>query len=66
MDDWAYELFIAQANILDDEEFDVHVVVKKDRKGFVQKQQKHLATTVILVISSIVAFWVLGWGLNQI
>ena len=40
VDDWAYELFIAQANILEDEEFDVQVIVKKDRQGFVRRQER--------------------------
>ena len=66
VDDWAYELFIAQANILDDEEFDVEVIVKKDRKGFVRRQQKHLATTLIVVISSVMAFWAIAYTVNEL
>ena len=65
VDDWAYELFIAQANILDDDEFDVNIIVKKDRKGVVKKQQKHLAITLIVVIVSTMFFWLLGWAVNQ-
>ena len=65
VDDWAYELFIAQANLLDDEEFDVEVIVKKDREGFVRRQQKHLATTLIVVLLSIWGFWILGWLVEE-
>ena len=40
VDDWAYDLFIGQENILDDEEFNVRVFIKKDRDEFVRKQEK--------------------------
>ena len=66
VDDWAYELFIAQTNILEDEEFDVEIFVKKDRRGFVRRQQRQLAKTLILVISSVIAFWAVAYGVNKL
>eukprot|EP01083_Nonionella_stella_P008480 24482_1 len=66
VDDWAYELFIAQANILEDEEFDVVIKVKKDRKGVVKQQEGHLLKTILLVMVSTFGFWILGWALHQI
>mmetsp|Transcript_22511 Transcript_22511/g.36012 ORF Transcript_22511/g.36012 Transcript_22511/m.36012 type:complete len:433 (+) Transcript_22511:28-1326(+) len=65
VDDWAYELFIAQANILDDAEFDVQIIVKKDRKGVVKRQQKQLAVTLILLGSSVFACWLVSFAINN-
>ena len=66
VDDWAYQLFFAQANILDDEEFDVKIILEKDRNAFQKQKQKQLATTVVLVVSSILACWAAGWGINEL
>lgn len=66
VDDWAYELFIAQADILDDDEFDVVIVVQKNKEEIWKEKQKKLAWTFSIVVSSIMFFWILGWVISQI
>jgi len=64
VDDWAYELFIAQPNILDDDEFDVTVITKKERVGLIKERQRKLLVTLVLVVSSVFVFWLISWGFS--
>jgi len=64
VDDWAYELFIAKNNILDDEDFDVNVVVQKSQEDLVKKREMLLTRTLVFVVISIFSAWAIAYGLQ--
>ena len=54
VDDWAYLLFIAQNDFLDDEDFDVHVSYEVDAKERQKNRETRLWISLLVVFMAII------------